>query len=419
MTTRNSNNAKAIDMGEIMSRLDWLDEERRQAAKKIAELEQRTTFQERELQGRDLRIQDLERQVANLLAQLARMPQVDTKLQQFRDDTVRLIEQFDQKRISGLEELERLRRVEHEMQVREIAQVNKELSHISRLQDSMQLREAEEERLAHLIGVLQNRVTEMSGRIESFPRSITYLEETERQNARSVSTLQTSIHEVTRRFEDINSRLDVSAGAVKRVEVAVEGFTKIQEEVRQTLKTWTEQIQIGEYDRNQKLEGWQRTLQEQKAQIDQFKVEWVKFADQYKEARMAVQSFSPWQKQIEQQQRETAELTRVEIGRMHTRWDNFQVENDKRWKNFEVDDEQHWNAAARKDKEVQETLYQLQGYIDDIRQDKDMLWKVQSAQADAIKTFPRVWMEEVEKAMSQNPNRRRQPALVPVVEELL
>jgi len=419
MTTRNSNNAKAIDMGEIMSRLDWLDEERRQAAKKIAELEQRTTFQERELQGRDLRIQDLERQVANLVAQLARMPQVDTKLQQFRDDTVRLIEQFDQKRISGLEELERLRRVEHEMQVREIAQVNKELSNISRLQDSMQLREAEEERLAHLIGVLQNRVTEISGRMESFPRSITYLEETERQNARSVSTLQTSIHEVTRRFEDINSRLDVSAGAVKRVEVAVEGFTKIQEEVRQTLKTWTEQIQIGEYDRNQKLEGWQRTLQEQKAQIDQFKVEWVKFADQYKEARMAVQSFSPWQKQIEQQQRETMELTRVEIGRMQTRWDNFQVENDKRWKNFEVDDEQHWNAAARKDKEVQETLYQIQGQVEEMRQDKDMLWKVQSAQADAIKTFPRVWMEEVEKAMSQNPNRRRQPALVPVVEELL
>lgn len=413
------NNTNAVEMGEIISRLDWLDEERRQSAKKIGELEQRVTFQERELKGRDLRIQDLERQVANLGAQLARLPQVDTKLQQFRDETVRLIEQYDQKRASALEELERLRRVENEMQVREIAQINKGLTPIPRIQDNLQLREAEEERLAHLIGVLQNRVTELSGRIEAFPRSITYLEETERQNARNISTLQTSVHEVTRRFEDINSRLDISAGGVKRVEVAVEGFSKVQEEVRQTLKTWTEQIQLGEYERNQKLEGWQRSLQEQKAQIDQFKGEWVKFADQYKEARMAVQSLSPWQKQIEQQQRETSELTRVELGRMQTRWDNFLVENDKRWKNFQVDDEQHWNAAARKDKEVLESLLQIQTQLDDIRQDKDMLWKVQSAQADAIKTFPRLWLEEVEKAMSQNPNRRRQPALVPVVEELL
>lgn len=87
---------KAGELGEIISRLDWLDEERHQAAKKIAELEQRLTFQERELKGRNLRIQDLERQVANPTAQLARMPQVDTKLQQFRDETVRLIEQYDQ-----------------------------------------------------------------------------------------------------------------------------------------------------------------------------------------------------------------------------------------------------------------------------------------------------------------------------------
>jgi hypothetical protein len=31
--------------------------------------------------------------------------------------------------------------------------------------------------------------------------------------------------------------------------------------------------------------------------------------------------------------------------------------------------------------------------------------------------LPLMWMEEVEKAIAQNPNRRRQPALVPVREE--
>lgn len=49
--------------------------------------------------------------------------------------------------------------------------------------------------------------------------------------------------------------------------------------------------------------------------------------------------------------------------------------------------------------------------------DKDTLWRVQTAQADALKQLPRMWLEEVEKAITNNPNRRRQPALVPIRED--
>ena len=55
--------------------------------------------------------------------------------------------------------------------------------------------------------------------------------------------------------------------------------------------------------------------------------------------------------------------------------------------------------------------------LDDIEQEKDDLWRVQNAQADVMKSLPRIWMEEVEKARAHNPNSRRQPALVPVREE--
>lgn len=55
--------------------------------------------------------------------------------------------------------------------------------------------------------------------------------------------------------------------------------------------------------------------------------------------------------------------------------------------------------------------------ISKLEQEKDLLWRVQTAQSDAFKQFPRIWLEEVEKAIQQNPNRRRQPALVPVREE--
>ncbi len=45
------------------------------------------------------------------------------------------------------------------------------------------------------------------------------------------------------------------------------------------------------------------------------------------------------------------------------------------------------------------------------------LVRVQTAQSEAIKKWPLTWLEEVEKALDQNPNRRRQPALVPIRED--
>jgi hypothetical protein len=132
---------------------------------------------------------------------------------------------------------------------------------------------------------------------------------------------------------------------------------------------------------------------------------------------MAVQTLSQWQEQIEKQQREAAELLRMETHRMQSRWDTFVHEDEKKWKNFEVDAEQRWLAANRHEREVREQMNVVEEALERLKQEKDLIWRVQAAQADAMKQFPRIWLEEVEKALSQNPGRRRQPALVPVREE--
>jgi hypothetical protein len=143
----------------------------------------------------------------------------------------------------------------------------------------------------------------------------------------------------------------------------------------------------------------------------------VKFSDQYKEAKMAVDTLSQWQEHIEQRQREAAELARVEFHRMQGRWDTFVADQDKKWKNFEVDVQQRWQNSVRNERQIREQITQIDEKLEKAKQDQETLWRVQSAQTDAIKQIPRIWQEEVEKTLSNDPHRRRQPALVPVRDE--
>ena len=303
------------EIADLRKQLEWLDEERRKSSRKVAELEQKIEVRERDVMARDQRIKLLEEQIPKLNAQISRIPQVDVQLTQFKDEMVQLIEQYDQRRLQAESELEAMRRVEHESNVREIADVRKELPAIGRLQREMELRQAEETRLATLIGQQQNKLSSLGNQVDTWENSFSFIEEKEKQNARNLNELQTQMVEVNKRWSPIDDRLDVIASNLSKLDINVRTAVDAQQDIRESTKTWMEQIQIGEYERNQKLENWRQLLDEQTKTIEQFSREWVTFSDQYKEAKMAVQTLAPWQAQIEQQQRDAAELLRVESHR--------------------------------------------------------------------------------------------------------
>ena len=90
-----------------------------------------------------------------------------------------------------------------------------------------------------------------------------------------------------------------------------------------------------------------------------------------------------------------------------------------RWKNFEVDIDQRLSTADRHERQLREQLATMDERVEELNQEQEKMWRVQNAQVDAIKQFPRVWQEEIEKTLAHDPNRRRQPTLVPVRDEEL
>jgi len=420
-----SNNANAKpaasaleqEVGELRKRLEWLDEERRKSGRKLAELEQRATLAERELATRDRRIQDLEKQLGQVNSQLSRIPMVDTQLSQFKDDIVKMIEQYDKRRIEAERELDRLRRVEHEATARELADIRKELPAIGRIEQVLPLRAAEEARLANLIGVQQNALTQVAAQVENVERALAFLEEKEKGDSRNIGEVQGQLLEISKRWEPIYNRLEILGQNLAKVQASAQTTSEAQILLRKSIGDWTEQVQIGEHERNQRLAGWQRSMDEHQESMQRFGQDWVKFNNQYNESRTAIETLRALQIHLENQQREANELVRVETKRMEGRWDQFVAEDSRKWKNFEADALQRLSINDRRERELREQLQALEGELERVEQELVVLARVTTAQSEAVKKWPVLWLEEVEKALDQNPNRRRQPALVPIREE--
>ena len=412
-----TNTMYAQELKDLRNQLEWVDEERRKQTRKLAELEQQITLQTRELEGREHRIQALEKQLTAVTAQQTRQLQIDTELAQFKDDIVHMIEQYDQRRIQSEKESDRLRRIEHETNIRELANIRKELPIIGQIQQDMELRQNEEARLANLIGVLQSKQSALANQFDSWERDYAFIDEKEKQNNRHIAELQTNLMELSKRIDPIHERIDMLASTSVRAESSLRGITESQDKMRTDMKSWFEQIQIGEHERNKQVKAWGRKLEEQDAVMEHYSKEWLTISNQYQEAKMALQTFNEWQKQVEQQQREVSELLRVESHRLQARWDTFRQENEKRWRTFELESEQRWAAANRANRQFGEQVSNLEASMAKFQNQLDTMKRIQAAQTDAIKKVPLTWLEEIEKAIQQDPNRRRQPALVTVREE--
>lgn len=300
---------------------------------------------------------------------------------------------------------------------------------LDRLEQELELRQAEEVRLSNLIATQESRLAPLTAALEDVNETSNALLSRVSESERLLEELRSSIQdfndnwkpalsEASRRITPLAERITVLSNNVMKAEAGLQALSGDQSELREMMVGLTDDVRRNQGDVSRQLEGWQATLDENKDTIERFTQQWLTLSNQYKEARMAVQNFAHWQKQLEQQKREASEMLRIESNRMQSRWDgflleiqeklkNFELELGQKWQAFELENEQKWSSARRNEQLRREELAAVDELIQKLQQDnRNLIWRVQAAQADAIKKWPRLLMEEVEKAVELNPNRR-------------
>ena len=402
---------------DIYKRLDWMDEKVRQSNRKLAELEQKLELSQREISTRDQRIQTLERQLADTKSKLTGLDYIEPRFIELRKEIIALVDKSDERRETSLREIERLRSAEQQATTREIANILKALPVIPRLQDAIEQRKEEESRLSQMIAAIQNQFQPINHRIDQTTSSVTYVDESVKQLVRQVAELQTQALTLNKRQESAEHRIESTALGLTRYDPAITALERVQSDLTKQMKTWFEQVRISEYDRNRRVDAWQEVFDTYKNEMAKLQKEWGGVFNQLNESKIALSVIPEWRKQIEQQQKESSELARVELQRFAARLEQLSAENERFWKTIQLENEQHRTTYDRRQSEFANVFKGIDDRIEALRQQKELLTRIQSAQTDAIKRMPTLWIEEVEKAITHDPNRRRQPQSTPTPEE--
>lgn len=396
-----------MDLTQLAQMVTWLDEEHRRDRAEIARLQQRIEAQSADIIEQARRLQDLEGRLANTQAQLTRFNQIEQSIQNTKTEVVSLVERAYEERVTGQRELERARMGDREMLSREISEVRRELPRIARLEETIQIRVVEDERLSELIMGVRNQIGGLSKEIEERTRQIPFLVEQRTSDTKRIAQLQQETVELFKRAEAIAGRIPLLDEMIRKTGLEFEKLPPQIDQLRDEQVKFMEKTRVMVVDREQVLTRWQETIEEQKSLVSQAYERVQNFSQQIEVARRAVNEMQEFKDLILREQGQVTELQRLAEERIRREMDEFREDYEKKRRKIELRQEHLWSEQDKYNREVVDRFPSLQHDLKMLESLVDQVWKLQESYGTYFLTMSNAWLEGMQKTMRDRDEKVR------------
>ena len=172
----------SMDLGQLTQLATWLDEEHRRDKAELIKLQQQVQRQEGELQDQSHVIRTLEERVANVQSQQLRFAQLESALEQLKEEVVQMLAQADDRRQQESRESERVRSIERDNVSRALNEIRRDMQPMGPLGEELALRKAEQQRMSDAVLSMQQELNSLGQDVEGKLRSIPFLEDGRQQD---------------------------------------------------------------------------------------------------------------------------------------------------------------------------------------------------------------------------------------------
>jgi hypothetical protein len=341
-----------MDLTQLSQMVTWLDEEHRRDRDELAKLDQRLQSMAIEKQEQARRIQDLEGRLASTHAQLARFTQIEQALQQLKNEVVVMFDKQTEARLHAERESERARLSDRESLGRSVAEIRKELVRLTRIEEDLVTRRAEDQRLGEMVLALRQSVNAVSKDLDERTRSLPYMVEQRAQDNKRIAQLQAENVDLLKRTDAIANRVPLQDERLQRLEKEIKRVQPLTEQLRQDQQAFLEVQKLADVERTRQMGQWAQDFVTQRELIEKQGLRIREFDARYEAAGRAIKALEEFQAQIVHGQKQVSELQRLAEERQRKELGEWQGENEQRWKKETL----RWDYALQEQAKVNQKL---------------------------------------------------------------
>ena len=392
-----------MDIDQLTQMVTWLDEEHRRERGGIAKLQQRIESQATEIVEQARRVQELEGQLASTQAQLVRFAQVDQALQQLKNELVLMLQRQDEQHAKDLRESERLRAGERESAARNIAEVRKELPRFSRIEEELQQRKVEDQRLTEIVLALRQQLNGINKDIDERTRSLPFLMEQRTQDNKRIAQLQQETVELFKRTESASGKLQLLESNQQRIERGLAVIQPIPAQIREEVTSFVESTKLKDVERDRQMARWHEEMEQQRVGIELQHKKLQEFDTHIADAKRVSVSLQGFEESIRREQHQVAQLQRLAEERQRKELDDFTAEDEKRWKKQILEWDGRWVEQQKVNKDLAVQFPPIRKEIDSVKALVRQLWRLQETYGTQRMQEAQRWLQALESSLGDIP----------------
>jgi methyl-accepting chemotaxis protein len=394
-----------MDVGQLTQMTTWLDEEHRRDKAELVRLQQRLEGQEAEIQDQAHVVKDLEGRMVSTQGQLLKFGQLETALQQLKNEVTQMFDQSDERRQQEAREAARVRAIERDNVSRALNELRRDVQRLAGLTEENELRKAEQRRVSDSIMVAQQELNALTQEVEGKLRGIPFLEDSRQQDGKRIARLQQESLEAMKRLEKDASRLQMLEDVAHRQERDTGELKELVSQLRKSQQEFTEKQLLETEHLRRQMDEWIETLEAHVKKIDDFSSRMQELTEAFREDRQVVETVERFKEMITREQSQVSELQRLAEERQKRQLEQWSEENEKRWRKELLRWEHQWGEQAKRNSQVTEQFGGLEVRLDQHRRELDGAWKFMESQITYQTQESRRWLGEMNRLLEERPKK--------------
>ncbi len=371
-----------MQINQIASMIEWLDEERRRDKATIVTLEERLAQQLQLVEQVQRSVKSVESDQSVIKQETLPAHKERDIIEQLRLEMGQLLENAEARRLTAEREAERrneLQRDAFQRSIRDATEkadrVDKQLSNIGGLQ-------TEGDRLTNAMRLLNQEMDDLTKTLEGPERRLTFLEEQRRTDARRLAEIETELPEYKKSVDSVLPKLALIEDLAVRNERRIQDYNLVDRERREQMQQFIDQQQLMTQQRDQQMADLTKRFgihdDELQKNIERFEI----WAQAYREMKRIIDDFNRIGDRLERRINEVAEMQRLSEERFRQEWNDWRDDDQKRWKQLTLSSDEVWRNHDREFEAFIRRLDEIESMVPDVRSNIERLWQLERARAE-------------------------------------